>query len=95
LSHLKYADRIITDTGFESTHVMKVDRNRLPGFMSVDCYWFWRSLPNQIVDGTRISDENQVIALAGANTEDPFSLAGEMTVWVGVSYLLYFYGCPS
>jgi hypothetical protein len=82
LYHLKYADRIIADTGFESTHVMKVDRNRLPDFMSVDCYWFWRSLPNQIVEGTRINNENQVIGLVGTNAEDPFSLAGEMTVWV-------------
>jgi mannose-6-phosphate isomerase-like protein (cupin superfamily) len=79
---LKYADRLITDVGFEATHVMKVDKNRLPDFMSVDCYWFWRSLPNQIVDGARISDENQVIGLIGAYPEDPFSLAGEMTVWI-------------
>jgi len=61
---------------------MKVDQNRLPDFMSVDCYWFWRSLPNQIVDGTRTSSENQVIGLIGAYPEDPFSLGGEMTVWV-------------
>jgi hypothetical protein len=79
---LKYADRLISDAGFESTHVMKVDRNRLPDFMSVDCYWFWRSQLNQIVDGTRISNENQVIGLIGANTEDPSSLAGAMTVWI-------------
>jgi hypothetical protein len=82
MSYFKYADRIITDIGFESTHVMKVDQNRLPDFMSADCYWFWRSQPNQIVDGTRISAENQVIGLVGAHLEDPFSLAGEMTVWV-------------
>jgi len=82
LSYLKYADCVITDTGFESTHVMKVDQNRLPDFMSVDCYWFWRSLPNQIVDGTRISAENRVIGLVGTNIEDPSSLAGEMTVWI-------------
>lgn len=82
MSNLKYADRLITDVGFEATHVMKVDKNRLPDFMSVDCYWFWRSQPNQIVDNTRISDENQVIGLIGAYPEDPFSLAGEMTVWI-------------
>ena len=50
--------------------------------MSVDCYWFWRSQPNQVVDGTRISAENQVIGLIGAYPEDPFNLAGEMTVWI-------------
>jgi hypothetical protein len=82
MSNLKYADRLITDVGFEATHVMKVDQNRLPDFMSVDCTWFWRSQPNQIVDSTRISAENQVIGLVGAYPEDPFSLAGEMTVWV-------------
>jgi hypothetical protein len=82
LPNLKYADRIITDTGFESTHVMKVDQNRLKDFFAVDCTWFWRSNPNQIVDDTRISDCNQVIGLVGAYPEDPFSLAGEMTVWV-------------
>jgi hypothetical protein len=82
LSNLKYADRIITDAGFESTHVMKVDQNRLNDFFSVDCTWFWRSNPDQIVDGTRISDENQVIGLVGADPENPFSLAGEMTIWV-------------
>jgi hypothetical protein len=82
MSNLKYADRLITDVGFEATHVMKVDPNRLPDFMSVDCTWFWRSLPNQIVDGTRTSAENQVIGLIGAYPEDPFSLAGEMTVWI-------------
>jgi hypothetical protein len=78
---LKYADRLISDVGFEATHVMKVDRNRLPDFMSVDCYWFWNSQPNQIVDGTRVSPENQVIGLIGAYPEDPFSLAGEITIW--------------
>jgi hypothetical protein len=82
MSNLKYADRLITDVGFEATHVMKVDQNRLPDFMSVDCTWFWRSQPNQIVDGARISTENQVIGLIGAYPEDPFSLAGEMTVWI-------------
>jgi hypothetical protein len=82
LSYFKYANRIITDTGFESTHVMKVDQNRLEDFFSVDCTWFWRSNPNQLVDGTRISDCNQVIALVGANPEDPFSLGGEMTIGV-------------
>ena len=79
---LKYADRIITDTGFKSTHVVKVDQNRLQDFFSVDCTWFWQSQPNQIVDGTRISEANQVIGLVGANPEEPTSLAGEMTVWV-------------
>jgi hypothetical protein len=82
LSHLKYADRDITDTGFVATHVMKVDQNRLPDFMSVDCTWFWRSQPNQIVDGARISPENQVIGFVGTNREDPSNLSGEMTVWV-------------
>jgi hypothetical protein len=82
MSYLKYADRVISDVGFEATHVMKVDRNRLPDFMSVDCTWFWRSQPNQIVDGVRVSAENQVIGLVGAYPEDPFSLGGEMTVWV-------------
>jgi hypothetical protein len=82
LSNLKYADRVISDTGFESTHVIKVDQNRLQDFFSVDCTWFWRSNPNQIVDGTRISDCNQVIAMVGADPEDPFSLAGEMTIRV-------------
>ena len=80
--NLKYADRIITDTGFASTHVMKVDQNRLKDFFAVDCSWFWRSEPNQIVDGIRISENNQVIGLVGAYPEDPFSLAGEMTIWV-------------
>jgi hypothetical protein len=78
----KYADRFISDLGFESTHVMKVDRNRLPDFMSVDCTWFWSSQPDQIVDTTRLSNENQVIGLVGANPEDPFSLSGEMTIWI-------------
>jgi hypothetical protein len=82
MPEMKYSDRLITDIGFESTHVMKVDQNRLKDFMSVDCTWFWRSQPNQIVDGTRISPENQVIGLVGAYPEDPFSLAGEMTVWI-------------
>jgi hypothetical protein len=82
MPNLKYTDRLITDVGFEATHVMKVDENRLKDFFSVDCTWFWRSDPNQVVDGTRTSDGNQVIGLAGANPEDPFSLAGEMTVWI-------------
>jgi hypothetical protein len=82
LSNLKYGDRVISDTGFESTRVIKVDQNRLQDFFAVDCTWFWRSDPNQIVDGTRISDCNQVIAMVGADPEDPFSLAGEMTIWV-------------
>jgi hypothetical protein len=80
--NLKYADRIITDTGFESTRVLKVDQNRLEDFFSVDCTWFWRSNANQIVDITSISDRNQVIGLIGADPENPFSLAGEMTIWV-------------
>jgi hypothetical protein len=78
----KYTDRLISDIGFEATHVMKVDRNRLPDFMSVDCTWFWSSQPDQIVDGTRLSQENQVIGLVGAYPDDPFSLGGEMTVWI-------------
>jgi mannose-6-phosphate isomerase-like protein (cupin superfamily) len=82
MSYLKYTDRLITDVGFEATHIMKVDQHRLPDFISVDCYWFWRSLPDQIVDGIRVSTENQVIGLVGAYPEDPSSLAGEMTVWV-------------
>jgi hypothetical protein len=82
LLNLKYADRIISDTGFEATHVLKVDQNRLQDFFAVDCTWFWRSRPNQIVDGTRISDCNQVIGLVGTDTANPSSLAGEMTVWI-------------
>jgi hypothetical protein len=82
LSTLKYADRIISDNGFDSTHVMKVDQNRLQDFFFVDCSWFWRSNPNQSIDGTRISENNQVIGLVGADPDNPFSLAGEMTVWV-------------
>jgi len=82
MADLKYADRIITGTGFESTHVMKVDQNRLKDFFNVDCYWFWRSDPDQIVMETRISDCNQVIGLVGADPANPPSLAGEMTVWV-------------
>ena len=53
MKNQKYTDRIISDTGFESTHIMKVDQNRLKDFFSVDCTWFWHSEPNQIVDGTR------------------------------------------
>ncbi len=82
MSDLKYAGRIIRDTGFTSTHVVKVDQNRLEDFFAVDCTWFWRSEPNQIVDGTRISDANQVIALVGADPANPPSLAAEMTVWL-------------
>lgn len=82
MSNLKYADRIISGTGFDATHVMKVDRNRLGDFFSVDCTWFWRSDPAQIVDGARLSDRHQVIGLVGAFPEDPSSLAGEMTVWI-------------
>ncbi len=78
----KYADRLITDTGFESTHVLKIDKNRLNDFFSVDCTWFWRSSPNQIVDGTRVSDENMVVGLIGADQKNPFSLAGEITIWI-------------
>ncbi len=80
--NLKYADRIISNTGFESTHVMKVDRNRLKDFFAADCTWFWKSEPDQIVDGTRISEANQVIGLVGAFPDEPTSLGGEMTVWV-------------
>ena len=79
---MKYVDRIISGTGFESTHVMKVDPTRLKDFFSVDCYWFWRSNPNQIIEGTRVSNDNQVIGLVGADPENSSSLAGEMTVWV-------------
>ena len=77
MARLKYADRIISDTGFKATHVMKVDQNRLKDFFSVDCTWFWSSEPDQIVDGTRISEANQVIGLVGAYPEDPSSLAGK------------------
>jgi hypothetical protein len=82
MSNLQYADRLISDVGFEASHVLKVDQNRLPDFFSVDCSWFWRSQPNQIVDGVWVSAENKVIGLVGANPEDPFSLAGEITVWI-------------
>jgi hypothetical protein len=82
LPNLKYANCIITDTGFKSTHVMKVDHNRLKDFFAVDCSWFWRSDPDQIIDGTRISEADQVIGFVGALPEDPPSLAGELTVWV-------------
>ncbi len=82
MPRLKYADRIITDTGFDSTHVMKVDQNRLKDFFSVDCTWFWRSSPNQIVEGTRVSDVNQVIGLVGADPENPRSLVGEIIFWI-------------
>jgi hypothetical protein len=82
LPNLKYDDRLITDVGFEATHVMKVDQYRLKDFFSVDCTWFWRSSPDQVVDGIRISDANQVIGLVGAFAEDPFSLGGEITILV-------------
>ena len=82
MSSFKYTERLITDTGYESTHIMKVDRNRLKDFFSVDCTWFWRSNPNQVVDVTRISDGNQVIGLVGADRENPMSLAGEITLWI-------------
>ncbi len=79
---LKYSDRIITDPGFQSTRIVKVDQNRLKDFFSVESTWFWHSDPDQIIDGIRTSDCNQVIGLVGADPDDPFSLAGEMTVWI-------------
>ena len=79
---LKYADHLITDIGYEATNVMEVDQNRLKDFFSVDCTWFWSSNPNQAVDGTRISDGNQVIGLVGSDSANPFSLAGEITLWI-------------
>jgi hypothetical protein len=79
---MKYADRLISDVGFEATHVMKVDQNRLKDFFSVDCTWFWRSRPNQIVEGMRVSDVNSVIGLVGADEQNPRSLAGEVEIWV-------------
>ncbi|HSW58843.1 MAG TPA: hypothetical protein VLH15_10590 [Dehalococcoidales bacterium] len=82
MNTLKYADRIITGTGYQATHVMKVDPNRLKDFFAVDSTWFWSSEPNQIVDGTRISEANQVIGLVGAFPAEPTSLGGEMTIWV-------------
>ncbi len=82
MADAKYSGRLITDTGFKSTHVMKVDQNRLKDFFAVDCTWFWRSDPDQIVEGTRVSEANQVIGLVGADPENPFSLAGEITIWV-------------
>jgi hypothetical protein len=82
LTTMKYDDRYISDAGFESTRVLKVDSKRLQDFFEVEVNWFWRSNPNQIVDGTRISTCNQVIELVGAHPDDPFSLAGEMTVWI-------------
>lgn len=82
MADLKYADRIITDIGFESTHVMKVDQNRLKDFFTADCTWFWHSNPDQIVDGIRVSEADQVIGLVGADPDNPFSLAGEITIWV-------------
>ena len=78
----KYSERLVTGVGFDATHVMKVDQNRLKDFFSVDCTWFWRSDPNQVVDEIRISEANQVIGLVGADPENPPSLAGEMTVWI-------------
>ena len=80
MTDLRYANRIISDTGFEATRVAKVDRHRLRDFFSVNCTWFWRSDPDQVIDGTRTSECNQVIGLVGAHPEDPFSLAGEVTV---------------
>jgi hypothetical protein len=80
--NLKYDDRIITNTGFKSTHVMKVDQNRLKDFFAVDCTWFWSSDRNQIVDGTRISRAAQVIGLVGAFPDDPSSLGGKATIWI-------------
>jgi hypothetical protein len=82
MSNLKYAGRIITGAGFEATRVMKVDENRLEGFFSVDCTWFWRSEPNQIVVDTGISRVNRVIGLVGADPENVTSLAGEVTIWI-------------
>ena len=78
----KYDNRIISDTGYKATHVMKVDENRIKDFFNVDCWWYWKSEPNQIVSGTRISKCNEVIGFVGSNQEDPFSLGGEMTIWV-------------
>jgi hypothetical protein len=90
MTNLKNADRIISDNGFDSTHVMKVDQNRLKDFFAVDCSWIWRSNPNQIIDGIRTSENNQIIGLVGADQDNPFSLAGEITVWVdGKKNVLY------
>jgi hypothetical protein len=82
MSYMKYDDRVISDVGFESTRVLKVDPNRLQDFFSVEATWYWRSNPDQIVEGTRISPCNQVIAMVGAHPDDPFNLAGEMTIWI-------------
>lgn len=91
MSGTKYANCIISDTGMKdpspipgvkSTHLMKVNGERLKDFFNVDCTWYWTAERDSIVQDARTSNVNQVIGFIGLNPADPHDLAGEITVWI-------------
>ncbi len=91
MAGIKYANRIITDTGVKdpaqipgvkSTHLLKVDGTRTKDFFSVDCTWYWSAGENSTVKDAGVSKVNQVIGFVGLNPEDPHDLTGEVTVWI-------------
>jgi hypothetical protein len=87
----KFRDCIITDTGMEptlqkqgliSTHILRVNENRIKDFFSVDCTWYWSASVEHVIESPRVAEINQVIGMVGLNPDDPNDLAGEVVICI-------------
>ena len=70
------------EPGVKSTHVLKVDKDRLADFFSVDCTWYWNVEGERTIAGPHTAEVKRVIGIVGANPADPHDLGGEVTAWV-------------
>lgn len=78
----------------ESTRLMFLDKEVIPGAFYVECAWFWpvEWPPIKPGDEPRVKahkhDYDEVIAFFGTNRDNPYDLGGEVELWIdGEQYL--------
>ena len=72
----------------ESTRLMFVDSEVVPGAFYTECAWFWPGEWPEIKPGDepRVKPHShpydEVLAFVGTNPDDPYDLGGEVELWI-------------
>lgn len=69
-------------SGLNTTHLLTVNENILPGFFSVDCSWIWNGASEKPAGKTHSHVYDEVIGFIGSNRQDPYNLGGEIRIWL-------------
>jgi quercetin dioxygenase-like cupin family protein len=68
----------------EATRLFNLDSSRVEGAPYLDFVWFWKGSSSVYAEQEHVHDFNEFIGFIGTGgLENPYSLGGEMEVWLG------------